>query len=375
MVHRPLQDGLLSPAISINSNDELRLEDEGGHLIPLNLNWRPSPYQQLGQGVSDPFQPMPPSLDPRMSKHLYYYVNIMMSDMHPSYSTNMVRKTFGCKAWVWSDELTMSPISAFSATSRALFSGDLRRHDQGLGGQNPGFHDAGISDLILLETFTGNIADATAHMGGLSRIAALRAKGGPLPYSIAAKVTAADIKLATLSSRKTIAPFTLFPKISLPLPSISHLLPDLAHSLIAMWPKISDNSSIVELFHDLASQTRHTEAVYRWIYPYTETDAYYEYINDHNLWIEHRLLSYTSSNMREECVRVACILYCNIALIRGYPMEAALVHNTLVVLKRALENYEEGWKGVEEVRLWVLLIGAYASRGQEDEGFFVIAFR
>lgn len=116
--------------------------------------------------------------------------------------------------------------------------------------------------------------------------------------------------------------------------------------------------------------TRHTEAIFEWIFPYTEDDSYYEYINAQNLSVEHSLLSYDPENLQEECVRLTCILYINTCLVRGFPISAAIIQNVVSrlrdVLKKSLKT--DDWRSHEDILFWVLFIGAYCTeRGTEDE--------
>ena len=192
------------------------------------------------------------------------------------------------------------------------------------------------------------------------------------PRCIVLNLHSCAVKLATLTHTKPLIPFTLKFNISLPLPSILHLLPDLGTKLISDWPLISQriDQEFISTLYDLASMTRHTEAIFEWIFPYTEDDSYYEYINAQNLSVEHRLLSYSPQNLREECVRLTCILYINTCLVRGFPISAAIIQNVVFrlrnVLKKSLET--DDWQTHEDVLFWVLFIGVYCTeRGTEDE--------
>ena len=48
-----------------------------------------------------------------------------MPKLHPAYTTNLVRLTYGCGMLRDANEIDLASITAFSATSRALLSGDL----------------------------------------------------------------------------------------------------------------------------------------------------------------------------------------------------------------------------------------------------------
>jgi hypothetical protein len=51
-----------------------------------------------------------------------------MPQMHPSWTTNLLRKQFGCASFLFADDLMLNAISAYAATSRALLTGDVTRH-------------------------------------------------------------------------------------------------------------------------------------------------------------------------------------------------------------------------------------------------------
>lgn len=327
--------------------------------------------------------------------------------MNPSYTTNLVRQTFGCKVWLYTDELTLYSMLAHSATSHAMVTGDVVRYDLRRE-RSSGFHEnvfdwlyfkgntisllnskmpnlkealsdetiKAICTLIILETFTGNLNEASAHMGGLQRIAAVRQKENSLPYLTAHRVTEAVVKLAALSNTKPNIPFTLKLDFPLPLPDVSHILPTLGSWLILQWPQVFSNEELIPLLYDMATMTRYTEAVYSWIYPHVEDDSYSEYISHQILFIEHRLLSYASRDAKEECCRLACLLYVNTCLVRGYSNASALIHNLVVALKEALQKYDAtnmdlvmNWEGCEHVLFWVLFLGFCCSRGEEEEGY------
>jgi hypothetical protein len=121
--------------------------------------------------------------------------------------------------------------------------------------------------------------------------------------------------------------------------------------------------------------TRHTEAIFEWIFPYTEDDSYHEYINAQNLSIEHRLLSYEPGNSREECVRLACILYVNTCLVRGFPISAAIIQNIVSRLRDVLQTSLEtdDWQTHENVLFWVLFVCAYCTEKGTEEKVLVEA--
>lgn len=160
------------------------------------------------------------------------------------------------------------------------------------------------------------------------------------------------------------------------------MLPDLGTRLIEQWPHISANERLVSIFYDMARITRYTEAVFDWLFPYSEDDSYYEYINYENLSIEHRLLAHQADNLIEECCRLASILYANTVLVRGYPNAAGILRNTVKALKELLKSLMSGdaglpslWSPAEDVLFWVLFVGAYCSHQQVEEPFFEDALR
>lgn len=307
----------------------------------------------------------------------------------------------------------MNVIAAYSATSRAMASGDLVR--AGIGNdRGSGFHEStvewlyfknrtiklinnnltkwrlsvveetirGITGLILIEAFTGSLGEATAHMRGLQRLVALQYKDSPMPYATAEQITRAAVKLANLSRSKPVVPFTITFDFPLPLPNISHMLPALGTQIISKWPDIASNQDLLPIFYDIAIMTRYTEAMYDWIYPYSEDDSYFEFIEFRNLFIEHSLLSYESADQIHECVRLASVLFVSTALSRAYPNESAIIHNNVDALKSCLEVQEldgeelvSTWIGNEDILFWVLFIGTHCSYGQAEEQFFVAALK
>lgn len=78
-------------------------------------------------------------------------INVLMPSLHPAYSTNLVRRTFGCRGiYAGGDELTMMYTTAFAATSRAAVTGDLiLSSDLGLQQDEytPGFHGGAYDSL------------------------------------------------------------------------------------------------------------------------------------------------------------------------------------------------------------------------------------
>ncbi|KAF2691122.1 hypothetical protein K458DRAFT_67548 [Lentithecium fluviatile CBS 122367] len=391
-----------------SNNDVLRPFHEGGHLLPLPT--APSPYSYLGQGTREWFVPMPLVKSHRMSKHLFYYVNVLMPKLHPSYTTNLVRRTYGCGMLRYADELTLASIAAFSATSRALISGDME------GAQSPtsssAFHDGafdwihykgqtirllnerlasgesvdvtdtglvtGIVSLIFMEALTGNVTEATTHMNGLRCIATLwrTQPHKPMPYKVASKIVASDIKLATLTNTSPSLPFaiTFDVPIPQPLPGISHLLPTLGTRLLQQWAAISTNAAFIPIIHDIVTMTRYTEAVYDWVFPYIEDDSYMEYIGHQNLWIEHRLLSFHTNGVIDEACRIACHLYVNTVLVRGWSNNSAVIRRLVGRLREVLSKGSFEREGLGDMLLWVSFIGACCSHEREDEGSFSTEF-
>ncbi|KAF2739840.1 hypothetical protein EJ04DRAFT_572589 [Polyplosphaeria fusca] len=381
-----------------NAIDELVLEQNGGHLIPLNFHL-PRLFVDAGRGTTDPFSQMAPLPDPRLRKHFFYYVNVLMPRMHPSYTVNLVRKTFGCRGFMDADPLSLSAIAAFSATSRAMLAGDLVRTDVHPSSHNPGFHDSvydwlyfkgktialvnqrllqcstaladttlsAICDLILLETYTGDIPSATAHLTGLLHLSSLRPS---LPLRLHSKLLASTTKFSCLTHTHPLLPFTL-PHVLLP--DIPHVLPRLGAALLAR----AEVAHIRPLLHSAVLTTRHTESVCAGTFPYAEDDAYFEAINDLNLSVEHGLLSLAPAASASdpeigdgerrvsESIRLACLLYCNIVLVRGYTRSAAIVRNTVVRLRGEMQGGWGSWEGGREVLFWVLFMGLC---GEEEEG-------
>jgi len=70
-----------------------------------------------------------------------------MPQMHPSWTTSLVVKRFGCTTLIVADDLILTALSAHAATARALMTGDLVRRDQGL--STGGFHGASFDWLYF----------------------------------------------------------------------------------------------------------------------------------------------------------------------------------------------------------------------------------
>ena len=71
-------------------------------------------------------------------------VNVLMPQMHPSYMTNSVRKKFRCSSLAEADELSLSGMSAYSATSRAMLADDLMKSQN-----SSGFHEAAFDRIYF----------------------------------------------------------------------------------------------------------------------------------------------------------------------------------------------------------------------------------
>ncbi|KAF2704487.1 hypothetical protein K504DRAFT_506968 [Pleomassaria siparia CBS 279.74] len=331
-----------------------------------------------GSPFNDPFIGMPPALSPRLFKHLFYYVNVLMPQMNLTYFANQFRKRIHCPSLATSDELSLSGMSAFSATSRAMLINELTKG-----------HDAESLHLKwrtiklvtgrLANTITGNTVEATTHMKGLQQLAGIRRQNSnPIPYDLAAKIVTSAVKLAAMTHTTPLVPFVIGFNITLPISNVSHVLPDLGSKLISDWPNISKVSDpfFISTLYDMANMTRHTEAVYEVLYPFTEDDSYYQYINAQNLHIEHRLLSYSPGNKREDCVRLACILFVNTCLVRGFPISAAILQNLVAVLRNALRSSlkTNDWESHKDVLFWVLCVSAFCTKKETEDGVLVNAF-
>ncbi|OAL50668.1 hypothetical protein IQ07DRAFT_680035 [Pyrenochaeta sp. DS3sAY3a] len=418
----------ITPASASNI---LRPASEGGNLLELPVCF---PMLRMVSGRMDPFKPLPGHVTPRMRPHIYYYISVLMPSLHPAYTTNLTRKTFGCNGlFAKADELTVTYTSAFAATSRAVINGDLSLSKlRGLQEEvRPGFHDwvhdwlyfkgrtiklvnerlqksaesAGdvlneplihaICNLVLMELFTGNIREAQCHINGVRRIASLwhRRKDQPMSYKVAATIIACIVKVATLTVSTPSTPFYLsfHAPLPFPLPAISHILPSLGDTLISKWPIIlssplTQQTDLRPIIHDLAQMTRYTEAVFTWEFPYVEDDSYMEYVNWRNLEIEHRVLSIKSGDVVVGVARLACLLYINTVLVRGYPIDSAIIQNVLKAFKEKLEgslqesrhnedDHVSPWLGFEDVLLWLAVVGSYCSHAMADREYFADIFR
>ncbi|KAI3319428.1 hypothetical protein HD806DRAFT_259855 [Xylariaceae sp. AK1471] len=381
--------------------------DESGEKGYLLDNVHPGSY--LGQGVSDPFVALPLSLTSRMAKHLYYYVNILMREMHPSWTFALVRKKFGCRSFVNADELRLNAICVYASTSRALLTGDMAMHtianeleavdmrsasfdwlyfkgktmqmvNARLSNAQESISDntiGAICELILSETYTGNMSHVIIHVRGLRRLQELRQRNHDVPYHLESRIIESYIKAATISQSKPTFPFTLTFSKAISLTSTDHVMPALGSALIYKWPHISTKEDFVPILHEIVTTTRHTEAVLDSSSRFSDED-YHEFIHYQNLHIEYRLLDFDVESTVEKACRISCLLYVNTSLVRGYPPSAAIIQNLVNALFENLEILEDGqaamtdtWAGCLDVLFWVLFIGAHCSRQQAHESFFV----
>jgi hypothetical protein len=228
------------------------------------------------------------------------------------------------------------------------------------------------------QALTGSIREAIAHMNGLHRLASLwRAQShSPIPYDIDYKLIAAAIKLSILTSTPPSIPFniTFNPPIPQPLPGLYHILPELGTHLLEMWPTMFSVNYIVPTINDLITMTRYTEAVHQGSFPYLDENAYMEYINFQNMYIEHRLLSYQARELVDAACRTACLLYLNTVLVRGWSNNAALTRSLVRQLRSVLAQAMCKWAAFEQVLLWVTFVGATCSHKPADERSFSTLF-
>jgi len=88
-----------------------------------------------------------------------------MPKMHPSYTTNLVRRTYGCHSLQYADELILASIAATAATARALVSGeiDVRQSQRA----SRGFHD-GAFDWLYFKGETIRILNDRLRKDGVN---------------------------------------------------------------------------------------------------------------------------------------------------------------------------------------------------------------
>ncbi|KAI1178840.1 hypothetical protein F4777DRAFT_37681 [Nemania sp. FL0916] len=380
-------------------------DDKPGHLQVSH------PMNYLGQGVSDPFAAMPrDQMTPRMDKHLYYYVNVLMRQMRPSWTFALVRKKFGCGSFANADDLQLNAICVFASTARAMRTSDLSVYSvtDELGAAdlrsasfdwlyfkgktmriintrltNPrdaiSDHTIGaICELIMSETYIGNMDHVAIHALGLRRLVDLRRSSDDLPYPLEYRILEAYIKAATVSLTRPTIPFTLELRKAMPLAGIEHVLPDLGSALIQNWSQLSLDQTFISILYDIITTTRHIQARSEngaWC----SDEDYHESIACKNLRIEYELLNWRASNTIEKACRIACLLYVNTCLIRAYRPSAAIIRNLVNALCETLKNSPgseaEGtspWTYCPDMLFWVLVIGAHCSRQQpENERFFL----
>lgn len=91
-----------------------------------------------------------------------------MPALHPAYTTNLVRRTFGCGGlFAQADELTVTYTSAFAATSRAAANGDLslsKMHRLTDAEERRGFHDA-VYDWLFFKGRTIKLLNEKLERG------------------------------------------------------------------------------------------------------------------------------------------------------------------------------------------------------------------
>lgn len=140
------------------------------------------------------------------------------------------------------------------------------------------------------------------------------------------------------------------------------------------------------IVHDLVEMTKYTEIVYEENCPNFEDDSYMEYVNWRNLEIEHRTLSISFEEDMTESIRLACLLYGNTVLIRGYPLNSAVIQTILRAFKQRLEGclrFESGasdmtepiWTQYADTLLWLSFMGAFCSYILDDQSYFERLFK
>ncbi|KAI0190493.1 hypothetical protein EV127DRAFT_511774 [Xylaria flabelliformis] len=429
-------------ALSVNRNDELPpLPEARGHMQSLQLSAQstvvgtvgrqqqdivalPTAYTEtqnearyresarlnsyLGQGASDPFVGLPTGLvTSRMGKHLYYYVNILMRQMRPSWTFALVRKRFGCRSFIDADELLLNSLCVCASTSKALLTGDMAIYTmaddlQAAGIQSASFdwlyfrgrtmqiittklsntQDAfsdytigAVCELIMSEAFTGNTTHLAMHVSGLKRLEQLRRYSSELSYNLEFKILESYTKASTLTLARPTAPFALSFGSSTTLASMDQCLPEIGSALILRWPELSRKQDFLYILHDIIKSTRYTQAISESSSRYS--DEYHERIAYENLYIEHRLLSWKTEGIVEEACRIACLMYVNTSLIRSYRSSAAIIKNlvnalfqTVVASNDAQVEAHNAWGSCLDIFFWVLFIGAHCSYQQAHERFF-----
>lgn len=131
---------------------------------------------------------------------------------------------------------------------------------------------------------------------------------------------------------------------------------------------------------------RYTEIVYEVDSPNFEDDSYMEYVNWRNLEIEHRTLSISFEEDMAESIRLACLLYGNTVLIRGYPVNSAVIQNILRTFRQRIENslrFESGalskskssWPKYANALLWLSFMGAFCAYITDDRSYFKRLFK
>ncbi|KAI3335751.1 hypothetical protein F4824DRAFT_143368 [Ustulina deusta] len=367
------------------------------------------PNGYLGQGVSDPFAGLPMDrATSRMGKHLYYYVNILMRQMRPSWTFALVRKRFGCRSFVNADELFLNSLCVCASTSRALLTGDIATYtmadDFGAAETQSASFDwlyfrgktiqiitarlsnpqdaisdpiiGAVCELIMSEAFTGNTTHVAMHISGLQRLEQLRRDRGDLPYNLEFKIVESYIKAFALTQTKPMFPFTLSFGSSTTLASMDHVLPELGADLILKWPQLSSKQDFLYILHDILTSTRYTQVISESSSRYKD-EEYHERIAYENLSIEHRLLDWNAEGIVEEACRIACLMYVNTSLVRSYRQSAAIIRNLVDALFQTVttpgnvqDEMGHPWGGYPEVFFWVLFMGAHCSYQQAREQFF-----
>ncbi|KAI1735003.1 hypothetical protein F4680DRAFT_453398 [Xylaria scruposa] len=363
----------------------------------------------LGQGASDPFIGLPTGLvTSRMGKHLYYYVNILMRQMRPSWTFALVRKRFGCRSFINADELLLNSLCVCASTSKALLTGDMATYTMAddlqtaeihsasfdwlyfrgktmqiittrLSNPQDAFSDyiiAAVCELIMSEAFTGNTTHMAMHISGLKRLERLRRDSTGLSYDLEFKIFESYTKAATLTQTRPTAPFTLIFGSSTTLASMDYVLPEIGSALILKWSELSCKQDFQYILHDIVICTRYTQAISESSSRYS--DEYHERIAYENLYIEYRLLNWNAEGTIEEACRIACLLYVNTSLMRSYRSSAAIIKNLVHALFQTVAasgdvqvERNHPWGSCPDVFFWVLFIGAHCSYQQAHERFFL----
>lgn len=237
------------------------------------------------------------------------------------------------------------------------------------------------------------------HLAGLKEIVALRGGLENLSWPLISQILTCapflpfiwhddlliidhrcDVKIATTSLTRPLFPFVRFHSQSTTVPR--QLVPSelalLGTSLQGDLAGGFFSNSMIETIRGLRNVAIFAELCRRGQCP-TEGAGEGGYYDNENLYMEHRLLliPFTEHSQVQDCCRLACLLFINTGLWRGFPPRSAIIRRLIVATKAALQRLGTGMDSLwwtrahSHILLWALFLGAYASAGQIERPWFI----